>query len=211
MKQEHVIQDHTQDPYYRPDSKHVLSKETFDREWRKSFESIFKSKGGPSNPRWLPDRVFESGFRYCFIINDYYLLRRDYQKTQRALHELGESEFVIIGAEKQFGTRNEDRRLIYKVNLPWKDYIQGKKKDVSSFFLVVQPTEFYLHGQRDDWGIVASEDLGIAVVGCRGKKASRVFRERFITDPQIIRQEHLLSTPDNYRTAFERNYLSSVL
>lgn len=205
------MQGHTQDPYYRPDSKYVLPEEDFDREWRASFESIFKPKGLPSNPRWLPDRVFKSGFRYCFIINDYYLLRPDYKKTKRALQELRESEFVIIGAERQFGTRSEDRRLIYKVDLPWRNYIQGKEKDLSSFFLVVQPTEFYLHGQRDDWGIVVSEDLGIAVVGCRGKEASEVFRERFITDPQIIRQEHLLSTPDNYRTAFERNYLSSVL
>lgn len=205
------MQDRTQDPYYRPDSKYVLTEEDFDREWRESFENIFKPKGLPSNPRWLPNRVFRSGFRYCFIINDYYLLRQDHKKTQQALQELGESEFVIIGAEKQFRTRNEDRRLVYKVDLPWRDYIQGKKEDVSSFFLVVQPTEFYLYGQRDDWGIVVSEDLGIAIVGCRSKEVSSVFRERFITNPQTVRQRHLSSAPDNYQAAFEHNYLSSIL
>lgn len=205
-----MVQNQTQDSYYRSDSKYVLTKKAFDRSWREIFESIFKPKGTPSRPRWLPRPLFNSDFCYCFITEfGSYSFKKEYQLLQQALGILGESSFVIIGAEKQFQTRKDEIMLKYDADSSWKEYTQGR--DLSTFFLVVQPTELYLHGQRDDWGIVASEDLGIAIVGYRGKKASRVFRERFITDPQIIRQEHLSSAPDDYSAAFEHNYMNSVL
>lgn len=204
------MQDRTQDPSYRSDPKYVLTKKAFGRNWRKVFEAIFKPKGTPSRPRWLPKPLFKSDFSYCFITTiGSHSFKNEYQSLQYVLDILGESSFVIVGAEKQFQTRKAEIMLKYDVGSSWKEYTQ--ERDLSTFFLVVQPTEFYLHGQRDDWGIVASEDLGIAVIGCRSKEASRVFGERFTTDPQTVWQEHLLSTSDNYRTAFERNYLSSVL
>jgi hypothetical protein len=120
------------------------------------------------------------------------------------MRQLGEAEFVVRGAEVQFGTRDEHQYLRYDTSCSWSEYIQHH--DVSTFFLVVQHTEYYLRGHRHDWGFVGSQDLNVGILGYRSKEAQAAFTGPFIEDPNRVRDEYLTDVPDAFRSSFEKNY-----
>jgi len=137
----------------------------------------------------------------------YHLLKEPFEKLSQALRRLDEQEFIIVGAEKQFEQRTDvkhDCKLIYPSDITWDQYTQGR--EITTFFLLVQPTEFYLHGKNHDWGMVASNDYGIAIIGSRNE-AQDVFTGMFIDDLDTIREQYLTQTTEDYEKHFFQNYL----
>jgi len=193
----------------QPDTEYLLAHSHFEDEWKAAHDAIFirRKNHEAQKPYWLPDQLFQSNYHFSFIIETYHLLEEPFEKLTKGLRDLGEKEFIVVGAEKQFGLRSEeqqDRKLIYPVDITWEQYIQGLTP--STFFLVTQPLEFYLHGKRQDWGIVASNDFGIAIVGTRNE-ARDAFRGKFVENPDVIRRHYLSQAPLDYEEKFSQNYL----
>ena len=199
------------DPQYRPDDEYRLEHSRFEEEWNTIHDAIFVNpKSETRKPYWLPDQLFGPDYHFSFIIENYHLLKEPLKKLSQALLRLDEREFVVVGAEKQFGLRSElehDRKLIYPSDVTWDQYTQGR--EITTLFLIVQPPEFYLHGKRRDWGIVASNDFGIAIIGSRNE-AREAFRGKFIEDPDVIREQYLSQAPADYKKRFSKNYLWAV-
>jgi hypothetical protein len=195
----------------KPDQEYLLEHSRFEDEWQAVHDAIFVHQDHETQkPYWLPKRLFRPGYHFSFIIENYHLLKEPFEKLSQALRRLDEQEFIIVGAEKQFGQRTEvkhDRKLIYPSDVTWDQYTQGR--EITTFFLLVQPTEFYLHGKDHDWGIVASNDFGIAIIGSRNK-AREAFRGNFIEDPDVIREQYLSQAPADYKKRFSKNYLWTV-
>jgi hypothetical protein len=198
----------SQDPQYRPDDEYRLKHSRFEEEWKTVHDAIFvHPKSETRKPYWLPNQLFGPDYHFSFIIGNYHLHEKPFEKLSRGLRYIGEREFIVVGAEKQFGLRSEeqqDRKLVYPVDITWEQYTQGR--DTSTFFLVVQPLEFYLHGKNRSWGIVASNDFGIAILGSRNE-AREAFQDKFIEDPDVIREQYLSQAPADYRKRFSQNYL----
>jgi len=203
---QHEARNLSHDP--KPDAECLLNQARFEDEWQAVHDAIFVHRDQDAQkPFWLPYQLFRPGYHFSVIIENYHLLKEPFEKLSQALRRLGEQEFVIVGAEKQFGLCTEaehNRKLIYPSDVTWEQYKQGR--EITTFFLLVQPTEFYLHGKRHDWGIVASNDFGVAIIGSRNE-ARDAFRGMFIEDPDIIRTQYLSQAPRDYGERFFRNYL----
>lgn len=192
-----------------PSDEYVLEQSHFEGEWKIVHDDIFvHPKGETRKPYWLPNQLFGPDYLFSFIIGNYHLHEEPFEKLSRGLRYIGEREFIVVGAEKQFDLRSEeqqDRKLVYPVDITWEQYTQGREK--TTFFLLVQPTEFFLHGKRRDWGIVGSNDFGIAILGSRNE-AREAFRGMFIEDPEVLREQYLSQAPPDYGTRFSENYLT---
>ena len=204
---QHEVRNLSHDP--EPNDEFVLEHSDFKDEWQAVHDDIFVHRDHEAHKSyWLPNQLFRPSYHFSFIIENYHLLKKPFKKFLQALHRLDEREFVVVGAEKQFGQRNEeehDRKLVYPVPITWEQYTQGR--EITTFFLLVQPTEFYLHGKRRDWGIVGSNDFGVAILGSRNE-AREAFRGMSIEDPGVMREQYLSQAPPDYGTRFCRNYLS---
>jgi hypothetical protein len=204
---QHEVENLSYDP--EPNDEYVLEHSHFEDEWKAVHDDIFIHRDhGGREPYWLPNQLFRPGYHFSFIIGNYHLLKKPFEKFSQALHRLDEREFVVVGAEKQFGRRKDeehDRKLAYPVPITWEQYAQGR--ETTTFFLLVQPAEFCLHGKRRDWGIVGSNDFGIAILGSRNE-AREAFRGMFIEDPEVLREQYLSQAPPDYGTRFSENYLT---
>lgn len=203
---QHEAKNLSYDP--KPDEEYLLRQACFGDEWQAVHDAIFVHRDHDAQkPYWLPRQLFRPGYHFSVIIENYHLLKEPFEKFSQALRRLGEQEFIIVGAEKQFGLRSEaehNRKMIYPSDVTWEHYTQCR--EITTFFLLVQPTEFYLHGKRHDWGIVASNDFGIAIIASRNE-AREAFRGMFIEDPDVIRSQYLSQASHDYVECFSRNYL----
>lgn len=189
-----------------PEKQHVLSSTAFEKEWQKVHESIFRFAEAGCGEPWIPDQVFQKGFRFSFIHPYFYFREHEYGLLRQAMRLLGEKTFVIGAANSSVEKQNSI--LAYSTEASYAEYTQGKSEPM--FFTGVQPLELYLHGKRDDWGIVASESYNLAIIGYRSKKASLAFKGRFIDQPERLYQEYLTTTPQEYRRRLEVNYLEKA-
>ena len=107
-----------------------------------------------------PDKVFREGFEYYFFFDGAFFDQAYFQTLQQMLADLGEKAFAIKGAGAFQGYDKT-----YSVPCSWQEYT-GELGE--SFILTVQPLNFYLCGERDDWGIVVTTDFDMAIIGCKG-------------------------------------------
>lgn len=180
--------------------------------WASARRRIFRFEEGPPGAVWLPDQVFQVGFRFSFLFPYNYFRRPSYESIREAIALLGEPEFLVGPAGPD--VQGSASPVTYPAEASYEAYLQHE--DEPAFFLGTQPLNVYLHGQRTDWGIVASADYNIAVIGYRSAEAARAFTGRFIDDPGDLLQAYVPGTPDDvtpdwFRQRFVANYLSDLV
>ena len=197
--------DSTDDLRYSASEKHVLSEAGFEAHWKKIHYRIFRFCDAPRGEPWIPEQVFEEGFRFSFIYPYDYFREGTYAMLKAALAQLGEAKYLIGPAD---GSAKEDQYpfLVYSSEASYGEYLQGK--DELDFFVCVQPLELYLHGERDDWGIVASEGYNIAIIGYRSDEAASAFTGNIVDDPEELRREYFPLCPSEYCDLFEDHYFN---
>lgn len=183
----------------------ILSSANFDASWGRTHARIFRFADAPQGEPWLPDQVFKDGFRFSFIYPYDYFREHTYEILRAALQQLCETKYVIGPADGS-AERDQYPFFVYSSLARYEDYLQGK--DELDFFVNVQPLEFYMHGQRDDWGIVASEGYNIAIIGYRSTAAASAFTGNFLDDFEELRRTYFPLCPPEYRHRFEEHYFT---
>lgn len=177
-----------------------LSRDTFEKEWRTRFKTLFQRSGEEGEACWIPDQVFAGVTEITIYHPQPYYLRRDYRDFEEALHNLGENEFVVVDKDALNG---ESKQVGIAFRL---QQHTGGSRDLGNYHIEGQPLEFYMLGRRMDWGFVSSESYNIGILNAEGAVQDTFSAESPGSDEEKIR-EYLEHTPALYRSRFEHNYL----
>jgi len=177
-----------------------LSRDTFEKEWRTRFKTLFQRSGEEGEACWIPDQVFAGVMEITLYHPQPYYLRRDYRDFEKALRHLGENEFVVLDKEALTG---ESKHVGIVFHL---EEHSGCAKDSGQYHIEGQPLDFYMLGRRLDWGFVSSEPYNIGILNAEGAVLEPFIAESPGSDEEKIR-EYFEHTPASYQRRFEHNYL----
>jgi hypothetical protein len=177
-----------------------LSRDTFEKEWRARFKTLFQYSGEGEAAHWIPDQVFAGVAEITVYHPQPYYLRRDYRDFEKALRHLGENEFVVLDKEALNG-ESEQVGIVFHLQQH-----TGGATDSGQYHIEGQPLEFYMFGRRLNWGFISSEPYNIGVLNAEGAVLEPFIAESPGADEEQIR-EYLEHTPALYQRRFEHNYL----
>jgi len=140
---------------------------------------IFEVASSPDNVVCPPTQVFKNkNFVFLLVIGGHMVEdNSEYQRLMTLLKEIGESEFTII---ENLGATKADRTKPFIATIPINtslDYFNKKIYDFDELFgLLIW--HWFVHGQKNTWGIYISEYPTINIIGCTPELVDK-FRDVF--------------------------------
>ena len=159
-----------------------------------------------------PDQVFKNKEFDFLITRGGHLVENNlqYQMFMKLLKENGEQEFTIrenLGATitertKPFETFSVDSTL---------DVFDNKIKEFDKYFGLT-PWHWFVHGQKENWGIYISEYPTVIIIGC-DQNLTRKFRMVFNVidngykqEKEFLDKEFSVSKDSDFKRQFLDNY-----
>lgn len=152
--------------------KYWLTEQEYQKIWKPIQDKTFNQNKG------LPELVYRPEFEMIVLRGGCLFVEEDFKQLQKAMQEVGDTDFVIIQHSQEFTDGEPMFRMKFPVNITWEELISGNY--ISAVLLEMSYNEYFVFGLKGGWGKYSANDYEnpLDIIGFKPELAS-IFREHF--------------------------------
>jgi len=130
--------------------KYWLSESEYQAVWKPIQDQIFLPSAA------FPQSILQPKYQFIALTGGCLFLEDDFRHFQKAITQVGDSQFVVIQSSQEYTTGEPMFRMKYPANISWEELISGDY--ISAVIFGMGYNEYYVFGTTGLWAKYSATD-----------------------------------------------------